>query len=182
MALPHRVGRAMAKKHAPRAFPGLTHRNRARQRAFLVAFTKTGTVTRAAKAARVERRTHTNWLKDDAYAEAFEDAKEMAADYLEDEARRRALKGLVRYRFSKDGTPLTHPVTKKPYYELEYSDHLLVALLKGNRPSKFRDRVEHTGKDGGPIETNVTTRWDLSKLSDAELDALAQLQAKAAQS
>ena len=32
-----------------------------------------------------------------------------------------------------------------------YSDTLLMFLLKGRRPEKFKDRTELTGKDGAPI-------------------------------
>lgn len=42
----------------------------------------------------------------------------------------------------------------------------------------FTDRVEHTGKDGGPIQTE--TKPDLSKLSVEELKQLAELTRKAA--
>lgn len=38
------------------------------------------------------------------------------------------------------------------------------------------DRIEHTGVDGGPIETTMT--HDLSKLSDADLVALKMIQSK----
>lgn len=34
--------------------------------------------------------------------------------------------------------------------------------LKNRRPDLWRDRVEHTGKDGGPIETKVVTDEDLA--------------------
>jgi hypothetical protein len=37
----------------------------------------------------------------------------------------------------------------------KYSDTLLIFLMKGVRPEKYRERFGHeiTGKDGGPIET-----------------------------
>lgn len=41
-----------------------------------------------------------------------------------------------------------------------------------------KDRIEHTGKDGGPIETSQTTKLDLSALSDEELTALENIIAK----
>lgn len=34
--------------------------------------------------------------------------------------------------------------------------------LKNRRPDLWRDRMEHTGKDGGPIETKVVTDEDLA--------------------
>jgi hypothetical protein len=39
----------------------------------------------------------------------------------------------------------------------------------------FTDRVEHTGKNGGPIQTESTVRQDLSKLTDEQLAQLKQL-------
>jgi hypothetical protein len=140
----------------PKPFADLCHPNARAQRAFLIAYAKTGIITRAAAAARVDRHSHLNWLAYDgrggeAYRLAFSEAEEMAADVLEAEARRRAVEGLVRYRFDKQGNPLLHPLTKKPYYELEYSDALLQQQLRANRPEKYRERLEHTGKDGGPI-------------------------------
>lgn len=39
-------------------------------------------------------------------------------------------------------------------------------------------RLEHSGPNGGPIETQRTIRIDLSDLSDAELDILEQLHTK----
>jgi hypothetical protein len=150
--------RAVVKAPArPVLFPDLSHPNARAQRAFLIAYARVGTVTRAATAARVDRATHQNWMKypgppGEAYRLAFEQAEAMAADILEDEARRRAVEGLVRYQFDRAGNPLMFPGTKKPYYELEYSDTLLLAQLKANRPDKYRERIEHTGKDGGPIQ------------------------------
>ncbi len=136
-------------------FPEITH---PKKRAFLGAFCATGNVSRAAELAGITRRTHRNWLEaDKVYQAAFADATEEAADRLELEATRRAHDGLIRYKFhSKSGRVLRHPVTKKPYFEHEYSDTLLIFLLKGLRPEKFREKFEHTGAGGGPIETRVT--------------------------
>lgn len=49
--------------------------------------------------------------------------------------------------------------------------------LKNRRPGEWRDKqqLEHTGKDGGPITTVAT--FDLSKMTDAELDAYRTLAA-----
>lgn len=43
--------------------------------------------------------------------------------------------------------------------------------LKNRRPGEWRDKqdIEHTGKDGGPIEQKTTL--DLSKLTDEQLEA-----------
>lgn len=81
-------------------------------------------------------------MRDDpTYPDRFHQAEEKAARTLEDEAVRRAHEGLrkaVRYKGRIVG------------YETEYSDTILLALLKGNNPEKFRDRqaIEHSGTIG----------------------------------
>lgn len=127
-----------------------------RQTAFLAAYAKTGNITVAANKAGINRGTHYEWVESDPdYAERFQDAGEEAADYLEAEARRRAVVGVEEpvgwYKGEPGGT-----VRK-------YSDTLLIFLLKGLRPEKFRERHshEHSGPDGGPVEVR--------QLSDDEL-------------
>ena len=124
-------------------------RRHPKKAAFLAAFRESGNVTVAAEAARITRQTHYKWLAEDAaYAEEFADANDQAVDRLEEEARRRAIEGVEEpvgwYQGSAGGT-----VRK-------YSDTLLIFLLKGARPDRYRERHEHTGKDGGPIETRGT--------------------------
>lgn len=120
-----------------------------KKRAFLAAYAISGNVTDAAERAGIERKTHYRWLsKDSAYAEAFKDAEEEAADRLEAEARRRATQGVdepVFYKGYECGT-----ITR-------YSDALLMFLLKGARPEKYKERVanEHSGPDGGPVAVKV---------------------------
>jgi len=95
----------------------------------------------------IHRETHYWWLKHDpAYAVAFAQAEEKAADALEAEARRRAINGVLRYKFDK-GRPITNPETGEPYYELEYSDTLLIFLLKAHKPTVYRETVhqQHSG-------------------------------------
>ena len=90
-----------------------------RQAVFLKAFMEIATITHAARAAKIGRQTHYDWLKKDGeYQEAFADAKAAAGDALIAEARRRAL---------------------------EYSDTLLIFLLKGAYPEKYRENYHHTG-------------------------------------
>ncbi len=112
------------------------------KRAALSAYAQTGNLRLALEAARIGRRTHYDWLRDDPeYAAAFERAREEAADRLEEEAVRRAIEGVRRKRFTSRGDPVIDPETKKQYEELIYSDTLLIFLLKGLRPEKFRESV-----------------------------------------
>lgn len=51
--------------------------------------------------------------------------------------------------------------------------------LKNRRPDLWRDRVEHTGKDGGPIETREVTDEDLARWMAFEATRKAMEKAKA---
>lgn len=51
--------------------------------------------------------------------------------------------------------------------------------LKNRRPDLWRDRMEHTGRDGGPIETKVVTDEDLADWLSFEATAKAIEKAKA---
>lgn len=88
---------------------------------------------------------------------------QVATAMLEDEALRRARDGMIRFQFSKDGKPLMHPVTGKPYFELEYSDTLLLALLRGRIPERYGSdklKVEHSGavKVNEPTDEELAAR------------------------
>lgn len=120
------------------------------QEAFLTAFCELGNISKAAKKAKVGRQTVYDWLENDAdFKKKYKKARKIAAGVLEDEAHRRAVEGCnkpVWYKGQKVGTVK------------EYSDTLLVQLLKANLPKKYRERVQSqlTGPDGGPIKTEST--------------------------
>lgn len=128
------------------ATPGpFNHIRHPKKRAFLTAFSHLGLVTRAARAAKVDRTNHFLWKRDDPeYAEAFAVAEELAAESLEDAAITRARDGMDR--------PVFHQ-GKICGYVREYSDTLLIFALKGAKPEKYRDRWsgELTGRDGKPL-------------------------------
>jgi hypothetical protein len=149
------------------------------KRAFLAAFAELGNVKRAATVAGISREAHYDWRRNDAeYAAAFEDATARAGDALEDEAMRRARFGVAEYVVSKGEIvmlPAKEGEPRKPLMKRRYSDALLTLLLKGAKPQKYRERFEHSGPDGGPIELAV----DYSKLSDEELSTLERLAEKA---
>ena len=63
------------------------------------------------------------------------------------------------------------PRTKQPYLELDYSDTLLIFLLKGLRPQKYRERYEHTGANGGPIAIQPVRLDTLTEEQLAQLEA-----------
>jgi hypothetical protein len=146
------------------------------QRRFLTSFCLCGTITHAAKAAGINRTLHNVWLRDPEYAECFAHAQEAAADYLEREAIRRATEGVKRYKFASNGKPLIHPETGLPYYEHEYSNALLIFLLKGSRPEKFRDKVLTI--NGHHEHRHVHYSLEELDLSEATRKLIEQAQAK----
>lgn len=131
----------MAKPGPAAGFPAITH---PQKRAFLQAYGETMRVDRSACAAGVSRHLHKYWMKrDEAYAAAFAEAKDLAAETLEAEAIRRATEGVTRTIFHNG---------KAVGVEHVYSDLLLIFLLKGAKPDVYKDRYEHTGPGGGPIQ------------------------------
>jgi hypothetical protein len=129
----------------------------AKQRAFLAAYAQLGNITSAAARAKVGRRSHYEWLAAPAYAAAFVEAHEAAGDRLEAEAHRRAVQGVKE--------PVYQGGERVGYIQ-KFSDTLLIFLLKGARPEKYRERFD------------LSHRFDLSGLSIEELQQLRTLTAK----
>jgi hypothetical protein len=113
------------------------------KKAFLTALENTGTIRTAAKAANVHYTTVYREKKDDPdFAAAWENSIEVAADTLEDEARKRAFAG---------------------------SDVLLIFLLKGMRPEKFRESRSTIP----PAELNKMIETELQRIAkQKEVEAL----------
>jgi len=144
-----------------------------RVRAFLAAYRRTANVTRAAKAAGIAREAHYRLLERSAsYQAVFASAGIEAGQTLEDEAVRRAVEGVRRPLFYH-GAMVTVPKDPSdpdgewiPVVEREYSDMLLLALLKAKKPKEYKDRVEHDlgagAKEGA--QKFVGTMQDLLEL------------------
>jgi len=112
----------------------LTHR----QRKFLAVFSMCGNIAQSCRQLRIGRVMPFDWQKKNpVFKKAFQQAREEAADRLEEEARRRAVDGV------------TEPVfyLGQQVGEIrKFSDGLLVKLMAAARPGKFRDRqVNHFG-------------------------------------
>ena len=102
---------------------------------FLQHFSKMGNITAASEAAGIARKTYYAWRDSDPeFAAAAKQAEEAAADYLEAEVFRRATEGVEEPQFYQGKQVAT--VMRK-------SDTLLMFMLKGLRPEKFRDNVKH---------------------------------------
>lgn len=93
-----------------------------KKRAFLAAFSRCGSISRAAKRAKVDRSSHYLWKREDPeYVKAFDDAMIQAGDAVVDAL---AEEGIERRNVTA-----------------------LIFLAKGLQPEKFRERqdVNHTG-------------------------------------
>jgi len=112
-----------------------------KKRAVLAAYATSGRLVHACKSAKTDAFMHYYWMRTDpAYATAFAEAQEVVANLLEEEAIRRA-------------TKMQHA-----------SDVLLIFLLKGAKPQKYRDNV-HVQQE---ISGEVTLTWS-DRLSRAHL-------------
>ena len=107
----------------------------ARQEQFLKALAETGSVaTSAALAGTSRTRVYEFRKADQEFAGAWEDAEEIATDRLEEEARRRAVKGVEEPLVSAG--KLVRDENGQPITVTRYSDNLLLALLKAHRPPR----------------------------------------------
>lgn len=119
--------------------------------AILTALAEGQSITASAAAGGVSRQTV--WERrqaDPDFNAAFEDAWEQGTDGLMDEARRRAAEGV-----------------DKPIYQQgmcvgvvrEYSDTLLLALLKARRPEQFRERFDLQHAVTGDVTIRYVNDW-----------------------
>lgn len=131
------------KKDLQKLTPKKGEKRAAWRSGFLSALRVHANITKAALEAGIVRQTaYDRKASDVIFSAEWDDALEQACDGLEIEARRRAEEG----------------VTEDVYYQGEvvghkrnYSDTLLIFMLKAHRPEKYRDRYEFTGKDGEPL-------------------------------
>jgi len=108
-------------------------------KAFLDALAETASVTASCEIAGLARRSVYEWRdQDPAFLDQWEAALELGTDALEDEAVRRASEGTDKPVFYKG---------QQCGKVREYSDVLLIVMLKARRGDKFRDRaqIEHSG-------------------------------------
>lgn len=130
-----------------------------KKRQFLKALAETGNVSEAARKARLDR-SHAYQIRrqDQTFAEAWDEALDIAVDLLEGEARSRAVEGVEQPRFHQGR--ICGTVRK-------YSDSLLMFLLRAHRPETFRE-----GKDAGSDDMERHLKGAKEKLA-ARLEALA---------
>lgn len=120
---------------------------------FLERLSKAPNISAAAKAAGYSRK-HFYELRnnDPEFAEAWQDALNQALDTAEGELYRRAVRGVVKKVYYQD----KHIDTVR-----EYSDTLLIFMLKAHKPEVYRETVrnEHMGENGKPIEQRTVIEY-----------------------
>ncbi len=128
-----------------------------KKREYIAAYSENGNIRLSCELTQVARSTYFKWMQDDPeFAEAIMVAKDCAIERLEQEARRRAVEGV-----------------EKPVYQQgqqvgtirEYSDTLLIFLLKGLRPEMYRDRAT--------VDVNARVRHEDGRSNlDREIEGL----------
>lgn len=135
---------------------------------FLVA-ANGGNVTRACEQAKITRVTV--WQKERSTPEfkaRLDAAKQLGADFLEDEAIRRAFEGVEE--------PVGFYMGVSNEVRRNYSDGLMQFMLKALKPDKYKDRSQ---VDGTQARFDFAAEADLSGLSTDELRQLGSLLSKA---
>jgi len=124
------------------------------EKAFLSCLAKWGVITAACEAAGIHRSTaYDRREADEAFEKAWDDAQKTAADLLEIEARRRAVRGVLK--------PV-YQTGKRVGYVREYSDTLMARLLEANNPEKFRRHTDITS--GGEKIPIAVVKMDVDEL------------------
>ena len=128
---------------------------------FLALLSECGNVTRSAEESGCHRvQLYRMKREDEEFSAAWEEAAEIGAKRLEDEARRRAVEGWqepVWYQGEQTGT-----VTK-------FSDTLLICLLKAHHPEKYADRSKTDTTVNGNLSVDVDV---MSSITKSALDDL----------
>jgi hypothetical protein len=124
--------------------------------AFLAAFEQTGMITAAAKAAKIHRDTaYRERQRNEDFALAWAEIEEHTTELMEAEAVRRGVEGVERPVFQ--GGVEVGTIR-------QYSDTLLIFMLKSRKPHVYRDNVQ--------VEHRGEIKHEISGEFDAEIERL----------
>ncbi len=145
----------------------------AKQEAFLRAYSLTGEIGPACKAAGIGRSTYNRWaVEDEAFKAAADEAKLDAVDNAVAELRQRAVEGTLEpvligglpvYQRDENGdVRLDDNFEPIPYCRVIKSDKLLEVYVKAHR-QEFREKgtLEVAGPHGGAIPMSLTLEYVL---------------------
>lgn len=119
-----------------------------RQDRFLKVLATVGHISAACKAIKISTVAVHYWRRDDPEFDAkLLAAQEAYEGMLTEEATRRAVKGVEKAIFNKEGEQIG--------VEIKYSDTLLIFLLKAVNPEKFRDKLILTNESDQEISDRI---------------------------
>jgi len=137
------------------------------ERTFLAAFAETGNVTKAAAKAKVSRaHVYRTRLADPTFAEAYEEARQVAVMALESEAFDRALNGVTRWGMHEG---------KRFKVMQEYDNRVLTFLLAAHAPERYRENYQPPPTKGG----DPTFMLPADVIAPSFLDAYDDIKARA---
>ena len=114
---------------------------------FLEALKATGNISKSCKLSRLPKTCAYEWRRqDEEFRQAWDEAQVEGEAVLEDEAKRRAYEGVKKPVYQGG---------KRVGYVQEYSDTLLIFLLKGTNKAKFGDRTTLAGDKDNPVQVSV---------------------------
>jgi len=150
------------------------------QERFLEALADTGSVSTAAAVAGTSRtRVYELRRADPTFASAWQEAEDIAADRLEDEARRRALEGVPELLVSAG--KLVRDDQGQPITVRRYSDNLLLALLRAHRPPRRERSVRfqlpalHSAADAAGAMASIAAAVAVGEITPGEAAELSRL-------
>ena len=131
----------------------VSDRLRSDQANFLSAYLMCANISEAARMVGVGRNRFWGWQKEfPAFKEALFIIEPLVTEVLAEALHERGFCGVKRYKFTRDGLPImwTPPgkAEEEHYYELEWSDQLLLRLLEARDPKKYSAKVkqDHSGE------------------------------------
>lgn len=152
-----RGGKASGKRVLTTAF---------KQRRFLEEFGRHANISLAARASRIDRHQHYEWLQTDSdYAARFAEAHQAACDAIDAEIFRRGVTGVLEpvwFQGQRCGTVR------------RYDSTLLIFFAKALQPAKYREHFKAELVHEGAMKITAGMP-DLARLSDAELEQLEAL-------
>lgn len=137
------------------------------QQALLSAIASGCTMRAAAVRAGVDLMTAHGWLTDDSFAAAFQAAEAAGTDVIEDEAFRRAVKGVEKPVY-RAGEVVGHVA--------DYSDTMLMFLLKARRPDRYGP-ASANGKAGDKHTEPLADQLNLKAARDEIIRKFTQVTA-----
>lgn len=140
--------------------PRLDKSEHPKKRAFLASYAECGNISTACKAAGIARATYYLWTEHDAdFSAAAAQALIEAGDKLEEHARAWATTGVatVKEVYERDDKLELQLVKREESRDI--SPTLLIFLLKGAKPEKYRERLD-VAHSGAVVKVMDQAAWD----------------------